>query len=137
MIYLDSSALLKLLFEERESAALALWISERVGTPMVSSELARVEVVRAARRLDADVVPAARALVSQLDLLPLSGGLIDEAADAGEPTLRTLDAIHLASALSIRVDLTAFVAYDKRLVAAAEAAGIEPVRPSAASQRPR
>lgn len=125
MIYLDSSALLKLLFEESESTALALWISERAGTPMVTSELAKVEVVRAARRLDADVVPAARALVSQLDLIPLTGGLMDEAADAGEPPLRTLDAIHLASALSIRPDLTAFVAYDNRLVAAAQAAGIE------------
>jgi len=51
MIYLDSSALLKLLFEESESAALALWIAERADTPMVSSELAKVEVVRATRRL--------------------------------------------------------------------------------------
>jgi uncharacterized protein len=130
MIYLDSSALLKLLFEESESAALTLWIAEQADTPMVSSELAKVEVIRATRRLDADVVPAARALVSQLDLVPLSGALIEEAADAGEPVLRTLDAIHLASALSIRVELTALVAYDNRLLAAAEAAGIEPIRPS-------
>ena len=133
MIYLDSSALLKLLFEESESAALAQWISERAGTPMVSSEVARVEVVRAARRLDSDVVPAARALLSQLDLIPINGALIDEAADVGEPLLRTLDAIHLASALSIRGDLTAFVAYDNRLVDAAEAAGIESIRPSSSS----
>src|SRR5664279_649278 len=133
MIYLDSSALLKLLFEESESAALALWIAERADMPMVSSELAKVEVVRATRRLNADVVPAARALVSQLDLIPLSGALIEEAADTGEPVLRTLDAIHLASALSIRIELTAFVAYDNRLLAAAEAAGIEPIRPSAAN----
>ncbi len=130
MIYLDSSALLKLLFEESESEALALWISERAGAPMVTSELAKAEVVRAARRLDADVVPAARALVSQLDLIPLRGGLLDEAADAGTPRLRTLDAIHLVSAVSIRAELTAFVSYDNRLVTAAEAAGIPPVRPS-------
>ncbi len=129
MIYLDSSALLKLLFEESESQALAQWLSERAATPKVSSELAKVEVVRAARRLDPDVVPAARALVSQLDLLRLSGGLIDEAADAGGPLLGTLDAVHLASALSIRADLTAFVAYDNRLIAAAEAAGIKTVQP--------
>ncbi|MDT4946869.1 MAG: uncharacterized protein QOH14_3602 [Pseudonocardiales bacterium] len=133
MIYLDSSALLKLLFEESESAALAQWIAERADTPMVSSELAKVEVVRATRRLDTDVVPAARALVSQLDLIPLSGALIEEAADAGEALLRTLDAIHLASALTIRIELTAFAAYDNRLLAAAEAAGLEPIRPSAAS----
>jgi predicted nucleic acid-binding protein len=130
MIYLDSSALLKLLFEETESAELALWISEQTGTPMVTSELAKVEVVRAARRLDADVVPAARVLMSQLDLIPLNSGLIGQAADVGEPPLRTLDAIHLASALSIQADVTAFVAYDLRLVAAAEAAGIESTRPS-------
>ena len=135
MIYLDSSALLKLLFEESESAALAQWITERADMPMVSSELVKVEVVRATRRLDADVVPAARALVSQLDLIPLSGALIEQAADAGDPVLRTLDAIHLASALSIRTELTALVAYDNRLLAAAEAAGIEPTRPSTANPR--
>jgi uncharacterized protein len=124
MIYLDSSALLKLLVEETESAALALWISERSSAAKVSSELAKLEVVRAARRLDARVVPAARALVSQLDLIPISGDLIEEAADAGDTLLRSLDAIHLVSALSIAEALTAFVAYDRRLVAAAEAAGL-------------
>lgn len=129
MIYVDSSALLKLLFEEPESAGLSLWMSEQGSVPVVSSELAKAEVVRAARRIDADVVPAARALVSQLDLIPLSSGLIDEAADAGEPFLRTLDAIHLAGALSIRDDLTAFVTCDRRLAAAAEAAGLRAIRP--------
>ena len=133
MIYLDSSALLKLLFEESESAALALWISEQAGEPMVSSELARVEVIRAARRLDPDVVPAARVLMSQLDLIPLTSGVIDEAAGVGEPLLRALDAIHLASALSIQAHLTALVAYDNRLVTAAKAAGIESIQPSADS----
>jgi uncharacterized protein len=131
MIYLDSSALLKLLFEEDESEALASWVSEHVAMPMVTSELAKVEVIRAARRLDVAAVPAARALVSQLDLIRLSSALIDAAADVGGPLLRSLDAIHLASALSIGSDLTAFVAYDDRLVAAAEAAGVDATRPSA------
>jgi hypothetical protein len=85
MIYLDSSALLKLLFEERESAALAAWIAERTETPMVSSELAKVEVVRATRRLDTAVVPAARALVSQLDLIRLSSGLIGPSTPSTSP----------------------------------------------------
>jgi uncharacterized protein len=79
------------------------------------------------------VLPAARASLSQLDLIPINGALIDEAADVGEPRLRTLDAIHLASAGSIRGDLTAFVAYHNRLVATAEAAGFEPLRPSSSS----
>jgi predicted nucleic acid-binding protein len=131
MIYLDSSALLKLLVEESESAALESWLSDQTTTPIVSSELARLEVVRAARRLDAAVVAAARALVSQVDLIPLTSGLIDEAADIGEPALRSLDAIHLVSALSIAGELTAFVAYDRRLVAAAEAAKLDVRRPGA------
>jgi len=131
MIYLDSSALLKLLVEEPESAAFASWISKRQTTPSVSSELVKLEVVRAARRLDARVVPGARAIVSQLDLIPLSGSVIEEAAEVGGPMLRSLDAIHLASALSIRADLTAFVAYDRRLVEAAETAGLPVDSPGA------
>ena len=64
-------------------------------------------------------MPSARTLVSQLDLVRLSGALIDEAADVGDAALPTLDAIHLASALSIRNELTAFVTYDNRLITAA------------------
>lgn len=124
MIYLDSSALLKLLVEEDESAALAAWLGERSELAVTSSELARLEVVRAARRLDPRVVPSARTLVSQLDLIPLSGSVVDRAADIGEPMLRSLDAIHLVSATSIQKDLTAFVAYDRRLIAAAQVAGL-------------
>ena len=135
MIYLDSSALLKLLVEETESAALALWISEQPRTPVVSSEVARVEVIRAARRLDEVVVPAARTLMAQIDLIPLRSGLIDQAADVGEPALRSLDAIHLASALAISADLTTFVAYDQRLLAAARSANLEINSPGATSGR--
>ena len=132
MIYLDSSALLKLLIEEPESAALATWLAERSDDPPVSSELARLEVVRAARRLDPNIATSARSLISQLDLIPTDSVLINEAADAGKPLLRSLDAIHLASALSIRADLTAFVAYDDRLVSAAEAEGLHVSRPGVA-----
>lgn len=130
MIYLDSSALLKLVFEETESAALAQWLEERVGTPPVSSELVRVEVLRASRCLDPAALPAARALLAQLDLIPLSTTLLAEAAEVGDPLLRTLDALQLASAISIRAELSAFVAYDHRLAAAAATAGLEPVRPA-------
>lgn len=131
MIYLDSSALLKLLVEESESAALAGWLSERASIPAISSELARLEVIRAARRLNPLVVPAARTLMSQIDLLPLGGEIIAAAAEVGEPHLRSLDAIHLASALAVRADLTAFVAYDLRLIAAATTAGLTVERPGA------
>jgi predicted nucleic acid-binding protein len=131
VIYLDSSALLKLLHEEPESAALADWLTGQAGSPLLSSELANVEVIRACRRINPDALPEARALLAGLDLIPLAGTVIAEAADVGETTLRSLDAIHLASAFSIRSDLSAFVAYDHRLSEAASAAGLQPLAPGA------
>jgi len=132
VIYLDSSALLKLLHEEPESAALADWLAAHADSPMVSSELAKVEVLRACRRVNPDALPAARSLLAQLDMIPLTSDLIDDAADIGEVTLRSLDAIHLASALSIRSDLASFIAYDLRLGDAAGAVGLELLRPGRA-----
>ncbi len=131
MIYLDSSALLKLLHQEAESAALTDWLSARTGTPVVSSALANVEVTRACRRVNPDALPAAKTLLAGLDIIPLTGTVIDEAGNVGETTLRSLDAIHLASALSIRSDLSSFIAYDHRLCDAATAAGLELVTPGA------
>lgn len=131
MIYLDSSALLKLLFEEDESVALERWLAAREEMPAVSSELARIEVIRATRRLNADALPEARALLDELNLIPLSTSLVPEATEVGDLKLRSLDAIHLASALSIRADLSAFVAYDIRLGDAAANAGLESIRPGA------
>ena len=119
------------MLEERESAHLELWLSERRGEPVVSSELARVEVPRGCRRLDAATVPAARELLADIELIPLSGRVIDEAGDVAGPSLRSLDALHLASALSIATDLSAFIAYDRRLATAAEAAGLPTIRPGA------
>jgi len=132
VIYLDSSALLKLLHEEAESDELAAWLAERAGTPVVSSELAKVEVIRACRRIDPTTLPEATTLLAGLDLIPLSNAVIDEAASVGEKTLRSLDALHLASALLVRAQLTAFISYDHRLNEAASTAGIEPLAPGRA-----
>jgi uncharacterized protein len=129
VIYLDSSALLKLLHDEAESAALADWLATRAGTPIVSSELAKVEVVRACRRIDPATLPEATNLLAGLDLIPLSGAVIDQAGLLGETTLRSLDAIQLASALSIQAELSAFVAYDHRLGEAASTAGLTLLAP--------
>lgn len=129
MIYLDSSALLKLLHEEPESAALEQWLSARAGTAVVSSSLAKVEVMRACRRLEGVATSEARALLAALDLIPMADEVVEEAADVGERSLRILDTIHLASALSMRAELSAFVAYDRRLADAAVAADLSLVRP--------
>lgn len=120
---------MKLLLEERQSNALAKWLTARSGRPVLSSELARVEVIRACRRVSSDTLPSARALVTQLDLIPLTSDVLDQAAELGEPALRSLDALHLASAVSIRADLTFFVAYDQRLSDAAATVGLKSFRP--------
>ena len=129
MIYLDSSALLKLVVAERESAALAVWLVEQADVPVASSELAKVEVLRACRRVAPNAMDLARDLLSGLDLVPLNSSVIDVAAELKGDALRSLDALHLASALAVRTALTAFVAYDLRLQAGAAAAGLPTIAP--------
>lgn len=124
MIYLDSSALLKLVFDEVESPALETWLEERVGAGLVSSELARVEVLRSCRRIDAGALPTARTLLAGIDLLPVTTAVIDGAAELDAVHLRSLDAIHLASALTLGRDLTTVVAYDRRLADATTELGL-------------
>lgn len=124
MIYLDSSALMKLIRREGESAALAEWLEGHLEEPVVSSELGRVEVLRAARRVGDVVVAEARAVVDELDLVPLDRAVQDVACDIGDPLLRSLDALHLASALLLGAGLTTFISYDHRLTDAAKAAGV-------------
>lgn len=137
MIYLDASALLKLVRREAETQALLEWLTMRPEQPVVASVLARVEVLRAARRVGDPVLAEARAVVGDLDLIPLDRAVQDVACDIGDPLLRTLDALHLASALLLGDALTAFVAYDHRLADGARAAGLvvaTPGQPSPAVQ---
>lgn len=133
MIYVDSSALMKLVRSEDETPALREWLTSRPEQPVVTSELGRVEVLRAARRAGGRVLAEARAVVGDLDLVPLGRAVQDIACDAGGPVVRTLDALHLASALLLGEALTAFVAYDHRLADAATAAGLPVTAPG---QRP-
>jgi predicted nucleic acid-binding protein len=124
VIYLDSSALMKLVRGEDETAALREWLAARPDEPVVTSELGRVEVLRAARRAGRQVLVEARAVVGDVDLVPLDRAAQDVACDVAGPLVRTPDALHLASALLLGDDLTAFVAYDRRLADAAAAAGL-------------
>lgn len=129
MIYLDASALMKLVRREAETDALCGWLDDRPDEPAVTSELGRVEVLRAARHSGQAVLAEARAVVGDLDLAPLDRAVQDVASDIGDPLLRTLDALHLASALLLGEVLTTFVAYDRRLVTGARAAGLHVVSP--------
>jgi predicted nucleic acid-binding protein len=132
VIYLDSTALMKLIRMENETAALRDWLDERPEQPVVSSELGRVEVLRAARRVGGRALIEAWAVVGDIDLVPLDRAVQDLASDIGDPLLHTLDALHLASAVLLSDELTVFIAYDQRLSSAAQAAGLVVATPGAA-----
>jgi predicted nucleic acid-binding protein len=129
MIYVDTSALVKLIFEEPESAALAEWLTLRAEVPKFSSHLSTVELLRTCRRVDEGAVEGANLLLGGIDLLPIDRAIVEHAASIGPTELRSLDAIHLASALSVGASLTAVVVYDARLGAAAANAGLTVVSP--------
>jgi predicted nucleic acid-binding protein len=124
-VYLDSSAIVKLVVREPETDALLGFLAP--GQLQVTSALARVEVVRAVRRHGR--AATARALLDSLSLLALDDALLDHAAaiDGGE--LRSLDAIHIASAQQLEGELHALVTYDQRMLTAAQALGLPVSQP--------
>jgi predicted nucleic acid-binding protein len=130
VIYLDISALVKLLCEEPESLALTEWLTSRADVPKVSSDLSAVELLRTCQRIDDGALDDARRLLGGMDLLPIDHALMEQAAAIYPRELRSLDAIHLVSAISLRTELTDFVAYDSRLCSAATAAGLLVVSPT-------
>lgn len=130
MIALDSSALVKLVLDEPESAALESWLGSRTPLSVTASDLVRVELIRAVARTAPAGVSRARALLAGVDLVPLTPDLLDVAAGLGPPSLHSLDALHLATALSLGSALDAFVVYDERLAQAATDAGLPVVAPA-------
>ena len=127
MIYLDSSAIVKLVMAEQESVALEEYLS---GTAMISSSLAATEVRRTVRRWTPDQLVVTETILGLIPLIAI-GAEVLRIAESLEPTsLRTLDAIHLASALLVRAQLDTFVAYDARLLEAAHSAGLVTASPS-------
>jgi predicted nucleic acid-binding protein len=125
--YLDSSALVKLAVREPESDALRRYLRRR--RPLVSSALARTEVVRALAPLGPGAVERGRDVLARVDLLRISNRVLDAAGSLVPPDLRSLDAIHLASAEQFGSDLTGFVTYDDRLASAASSRGLRVIRP--------
>ena len=128
-LYLDASAAVKLVVEEPESAALADRVRDEV---LVSSELCRLEVARALRRLGlgAGAARLGRRVMDRFDLLRVDARILDRAVEVGPPRLRSLDAIHVASALAFERQLEAFVTYDRRLANAADLVGLPLVSPA-------
>jgi uncharacterized protein len=135
VLYADASALVKLIREEAESAALRVYIED---ADLVSSELVLTEIPRAVRRAAAwepalpleRLLERAYALLDALALRPIDRALLSGAGALTEPALRALDAIHVASAVDLD-PIEAFVSYDERQAAAARLAGLRTMAPGA------
>jgi predicted nucleic acid-binding protein len=128
LIYIDTSAVLKLVHPEPESGPLRAWLA---GHPddLVSSALIRTEARRALLRNDPSALPNLPAVMSVIAQIPVSDMILDSATLLPDPLLRSLDAIHLASAQAIAA-VTVVLAYDKRLADVARQAGLSVASPS-------
>jgi len=126
--YLDTSALMKLIVPEPGSAALAHVLAEE--RLWISSEIIEVEAVRAARRLGPLAVIAARRELLRIDIAPLDDEVRRSAGEMNPPLLRSLDAIHLATAVSMRTAINAVYTYDLRLADAARDIGLAVAAPT-------
>lgn len=125
--YVDSSALVKLAVREPESAALRRYLLRR--RPLVSSALARTEVNRALLPLGPDAVRRGYDVLRRVDLVRISDRILDDAGTLTPLELRSLDAIHLATARLIGADLARIVTYDDRISRRAQELGIASVTP--------
>lgn len=135
LLYADASALVKVVLEEDESDALRSYLK---AAEVASCELVLTEIPRALHRAAHDdaclsldsLLQQAYELVDAIALLPLDPALLAAAGALAEPSLRSLDAIHVLSAIDLH-PLDAFVTYDKRQAAAAQLAGLRTVTPAA------
>ena len=128
-VYLDASALVKLIAPEVGSAAMAAFVAEH--RSQSTSVVGLVEVRRAAARRPGVADARVEDVLGRTAGIALEPPTLSTAAMIGPATLRTLDAIHLASAAALGADLEAFVTYDRRLAEAARALGMPVASPGA------
>jgi predicted nucleic acid-binding protein len=126
--YLDSSALVKLAVDEPESGALRRYLRRR--RPLVSSALARTEVLRALLLEGDEGVARGRAVLGRVELVRVNDGVLNAAGVLLPPDLRSLDAIHLATARQLGPDLGRVVAYDDKMLDAAKRLGFKTASPA-------
>ena len=124
MIYLDSAAVVKLVHAEPESPALRRWLDKQAETGWISSVLTEIESFRALARYAPEAVSRLPAVLDQIDLIDLDQRIRILVRTVQPITVRSMDAIHLGTAMQSRPGLTSFVTYDKRLLDAARAAGL-------------
>lgn len=131
MIYIDTSALIKLVKDdELEGPALSAFLSEAGVPRLVSSKLIAVEARRGVLRTRPAALPRIDVLLSDIQQLAVSDAVVESASRLPDPRLRSLDAIHLATALLIREDVDILLSYDDRLTAAAATHGIRTASPA-------
>ncbi|HZA76675.1 MAG TPA: type II toxin-antitoxin system VapC family toxin [Acidimicrobiales bacterium] len=124
---MDSSAIVKLAVREPESAALRRYLRRK--RPLVTSALARTEVARALLPLGADSVDRGAEALRRLDLVRLNNRILEAAGALPPADLRTLHAIHLATAQQLGAELARVCTYDDRMAAAAKGLGYTVVAP--------
>lgn len=125
--YADSSALVKLVVDEPASAAVGRWYVE--SARVFISLVGIIETRRACARRSCDAAHL-EAIIGSVEVIALTNEIAARASALGPAELRTLDAIHLATALALGTDLDAFITYDARLAAAAQALRIPVVSPA-------
>ena len=128
-VYLDTSALVKLISHETETPALIERIRD-LGGQMATSEISEIECLRAVGRTDPGLQPAAARIFEDLVVLPLTPSMRLRASYLKPVELRSLDAIHLATAIEIQSSLACFLGYDHRLNEAARNFGLEVEAPA-------
>jgi len=128
LIYVDTSALLKLIKFEQGSAEVAALFEEH--QDLTSSTLLAVEARRGIMRNKPAALPRVDLLLARLDLVEISDAVIETASRLPDRMLRTLDTIHLATGLLIRGDLDVLLSYDDRLLAAAASHGLPTAAPA-------
>lgn len=127
-VYLDSSAFLKLILEEPESTVLMRWLES--WPERTSSRLLWLEAVRAVRRHRPDGFENVRRLLSAIELVSVDDDILETAALLQPLTLRSLDAIHLATAMTLGDTLGMLVTYDRRMIDAAQTLGLPVASPA-------
>lgn len=127
-VYLDSSAFVKLVIDEPRSPRLRTYLGHVRGR-RVSSALLRTESLRAVRHRGAEALGLTRQMLRTIDLVAVADLILDSAGSLEPGILRTLDAIHLATAMSLGDDLDAVVTYDARMIEGARLLGLPPVSP--------
>lgn len=130
MIYIDTSALLKLVRAEAESAALQEYLKADTPPSLVSSALLTVEARRGTMRSNPARMPRVDVLLATVTQVEISAIVVESAGRLPDPMLRSLDAIHLATALLVREELDVLLSYDERLLDAAAAHGIPTAAPA-------